>query len=87
MENLQNLREINLSFNKIVEINEIKNMTNLVSLRLDGNQIKRIKCIKGMRKLELLSLSWNQIADIAHVEFGEPLLELKEINLSHNQLT
>ena len=37
MENLQNLRDINLSFNKIVEINEIKNMTNLVSLRLDGN--------------------------------------------------
>ena len=39
-----------------------------------------------MRKLELLSLSWNQIADIAHIEFLEPLLELKEINLSHNQL-
>ena len=39
-----------------------------------------------MRKLELLSLSWNQIADITHIEFGEPLMELKEINLSHNQL-
>lgn len=40
-----------------------------------------------MRKLELLSLSWNQITDFEHIEFGEPLLELKEINLSHNQLT
>jgi len=37
-----------------------------------------------MRKLELLSLAWNAISDLAHIELSEPLLELKEINLSHN---
>jgi len=37
-----------------------------------------------MRKLELLSLSWNKITDFEDIEFGEHLLELKEINISHN---
>ena len=78
---LTNLRELNLSFNKIQFIEQLPRLANLKALVLDFNQITKVQNIRGMRKLEKLSLHGNKIKDIADLDIGEPMIELKELNL------
>lgn len=81
---LANLRELNLGFNHLAEIEPLK-LPNLHTLILNGNQITKIRNIRHLRKLERLSLDGNLIKDLT-ADSTEPLLELKELSLQRNQI-
>lgn len=80
------LRELNLSFNQLTVIESVPKLANLRILELDFNKITRICNIRGLRKLERLSLQGNLIEDFSCLEFVDPMIELKELNLSQNRI-
>jgi Leucine-rich repeat (LRR) protein len=51
---LKDLKELNLSFNRIEVIENLGKMPNLRSVTLNHNKIKRLENLKGLRKLESL---------------------------------
>ena len=84
---IKDLRELNLSFNRIEAIEHLHKLPSLRVIILNHNQIKRLENLKNLRKLEVLSVIGNQLEEMT--VFGtalEPLLELKELNLSKNKI-
>ncbi|CAG4919501.1 unnamed protein product [Colias eurytheme] len=83
-----NLREMNLSMNKLVYINKdlFNNYTNLRVLILSKNSISKIssESFSGLTKLETLDLSENNLTKLENI-FG-PLKNLQHLNLSRNNI-
>lgn len=70
---LTNLRNLNLSFNKIVDISELKNLIHLRKLNLNNNKISSIASLSGLRGLEEIHLVNNSIQDVS------PIAELRMV--------
>lgn len=83
LKNLSNLKLLNLSFNKLSEINELTNLLNLKYLDIGANQIEKINGLSQSNLLEMLVLSRNKIKRIEQVSH---LLNLKKISLHHNRI-
>ena len=83
---LYNLKELDLSNNKLTEIpRELENLTNLLLLDLSDNKLKKIpKELGNLRKLKILILSINKLKEISE-EIGN-LTNLKQIYLHNNKL-
>ena len=79
------LKSLNLSSNKISDIEPIKYFTNIENLNLSSNYIKDIKPIKYLNKLKLLDLTNNKINNILKLrEIVPNNKELKRIDLEVN---
>ncbi len=63
LENLTELKALNLRNNRITEIKGLDDLQNLERLYLDGNQITEIKGLETLQKLEGLQLDGNQMED------------------------
>ncbi len=61
---LRTLTELDLSIDRLVDIQPLVGLTNLTELRLDSNQIVDIKPLAGLTKLTILYLHTNQIVDL-----------------------
>ena len=80
---LWELTHLSLSYQNIIDINNLKGMENLKKLQLDNNIIYKIKNIDHLVNLEWLDLSFNQIEKI---EGLETLSKLTDLSLYSNQI-
>jgi Leucine-rich repeat (LRR) protein len=78
------LRELTITYNSLKTMDGLNKLVNLRSLTLDRNRIKAITGIKHLRKLEKLSLVGNLIKEVSPTDSSEPMIDLKEIDLSKN---
>lgn len=77
------LKELDLSNNKIKSFNGLENLVNLRILRLSSNQISEISGLERLVNLEELYLNENQIKEINGLE---NLTNLRILDLNNNQL-
>jgi len=61
LENLINLRELDLSHNRITDIKVLKNLTNLIKLDISYNDVTEIKVLENLTNLKKLNISHNPI--------------------------
>ena len=85
-----NLMDLDLSVNKIKNLGS-KNFEfqmNLIKLNVSRNSIKNLHrdCFKGLEKLAILDLSDNLIEEINDKLYFKHLRNLKELNLSKNNI-
>ena len=80
---MTNLRDLDLSYNQIIEIKGLENLKALRSLDLSLNQIREISGLENLRKLGTLELYHNQIADLRGLEH---LSELFFVSLEENNI-
>ncbi|CAL6085210.1 leucine-rich_repeat domain-containing protein [Hexamita inflata] len=79
---MEQLVELDLSFNNIRDVSEIGNLTNLQKLFLQNNDIHRINELRNLTKLTHANLSNNKVI------FSEPLSLLKiELLIDNNIVT
>ena len=81
LENLINLRELDLSKNNIKEIKNLDTLINLKRLNFFNNDIMEIKGLEALKNLEYLSFEDNGIQQIQGLD---NLVNLKELDLSNN---
>ena len=77
---LQNLKCLDLSDNKITRIENLEYFQNLEILQLQWNSIAKIENLNKNRKLRILNLSNNRIQIVENIE---DLTNLKELCLAH----
>ena len=85
MENLShlvNLRDLNLSDNKIAIISDIDDLPNLTTLNLNGNHISAINISNS--SIQIVKLSRNLIKDTTQLLNLKLLPNLQQISLSDN---
>ncbi len=80
---LVNLKTLNLSNNRICQIQGLETLTQLEKLDLNNNRISEIKSITGLNQLRHLYISDNQIKDISGIE---KLIRLEHLNIFRNQI-
>ncbi|CAG5106181.1 Similar to lgr4: Leucine-rich repeat-containing G-protein coupled receptor 4 (Danio rerio) [Cotesia congregata] len=87
LENLSELIYLDMSENKISEINNaLNNLVQLKTLILENNQLIDIPNISNLKNLEYFSVSNNNLTSLKRYNFDN-LLNLKILKLSHNGLT
>ncbi len=79
-----NIVGLNLSNNKISDIESIKELKSLQELNLSNNEISDIESIKELKSLQTLSLWSNQISDIESIK---ELKSLQKLDLSNNKIS
>lgn len=84
IENLVNLKRINLEKNSISNIEPLKKLSSLEEVCLDNNDIKDINALEKITNIESLSLSGNRIEDISHLK---NLKNIDKLNLDKNEIT
>ena len=82
LNNLKNLKEINLSYNKIEYLNFFDIHDKLQILNISNNKIKKINKKIILENLKILDLNNNQIKNIKNFDFSFPNLEI--LNLRNN---
>ena len=83
LEDLINLQELYLEYNKISDISVLENMTNLTKLGLHSNNISNIDALTNLINLEELMISYNQITDVAILK---ELKNLTRLDIFGNQI-
>ncbi|TXT61412.1 MAG: Leucine-rich repeat domain protein [Promethearchaeota archaeon] len=78
---LENLIELDLSYNQINSLSGIEAYSNLKVLKLNNNKIEVIRPLKTLKHLEELSLRNNKISFIKDIS---DLVQLKKLDLSGN---
>ncbi len=81
---IRNLKELDLSNNKIMEIKGLESLINLEELDLSNNKIMEINGLESLINLEELNLSKNNIYMIKGLD---SLKKLKVLNLSFNKIS
>jgi len=84
LDKLKNLRKLDLSGNKIIEIRGLETLKNLEILNLSRNNISQINGLEKLSKLKKLDLFEN---DIVKIEGLEQLNKLEELSLSNNKIS
>lgn len=84
LENLSNLRELNLCFNYIGKIENINNLKKLEKLNLEWNRIAKIEGVENLSNLSYLNLDRNYIRKI---EGLDKLTKLNFLSLGINKIT
>jgi Leucine-rich repeat (LRR) protein len=83
IENLVNLKRINLEKNKISNIEPLRQLNNVEEVCLDNNEIRDINALENIASIESLSLSSNRIEDISNLK---DLKNLEKLDLSKNEI-
>ncbi|MDR3270410.1 MAG: cell wall-binding repeat-containing protein [Peptococcaceae bacterium] len=81
LENLTNLKFLDLRYNKLSTISSLTKLTNLQTLLLDGNELTAVSSLKSLTNLEVLSLKDNKIKDFKPLK---DLTRLKQLYLEDN---
>lgn len=81
---LKNLQELNLSFNKIRKIENLKELTFIKKLDLGNNEISKIDNIDKLTTLTDLHLWYNKIIS---TNWLEKLVNLTSLKLQHNEIS
>ena len=81
--NFTYLKSIDLSNNRIEQIDSLQNLKSLQYLDLSNNQLKEINLLQHLTSLEILHLSQNQITKIDSLKY---LISLTKLYLSFNQI-
>jgi len=68
IQNLKDLKDLNLWGNKISDISDLKRLKKITSLFLYQNQITNISAIENLIKLEELGLTGNPISDVSSLK-------------------
>jgi len=76
LENLHNLKQLDLSNNDISEISGLDHLENLYDLNLSNNKISEIKGLSNLRNLRFLRLSLNSIREITGINSLKSLMTL-----------
>jgi Leucine-rich repeat (LRR) protein len=84
IENLVNLKSLNLTFNNINDISPLSQLKNLTSLRISANRISDLTPLSGLTKLTISELNSNLIKDISPLR---NLIRLKRVELDENQIS
>ncbi|AEO70106.1 uncharacterized protein THITE_2121066 [Thermothielavioides terrestris NRRL 8126] len=84
LDDLVNLRSLDLSFNKIKHIKHISHLTNLTDLYLVANKISKIEGLSGLTKLRNLELGSNRIRELQNLDC---LTALEELWVAKNKIT
>ena len=79
----ENLREVNLSHNRLEDIEGLQHLQNLKRLDVSCNRISDIKCIGGLKRLEDLQISHNKLRVLVGID---QLHKLARLNASHNHI-
>lgn len=80
IENLTNLKQLNLRESEINDISALKNLVNLQSIDLGHNEISDISALKNLTNLKKLNLGNNKVRDISALS---KLTNLQELNLGY----
>lgn len=83
LENLTNLKSIDLSKNEITNISSLSNLTNLENLFLSYNQINDIAPLKSLPNLKILYMDKNQISNIISLK---NLTSLHTLSMEYNKI-
>lgn len=87
LKTLRNLRELDLSSNRIDSMHGLENLCSLQTLNLSCNFIKNVECLSSLKSLLKINLSHNQIKDIGgFVEMAGQDYALTVINLCDNKI-
>ena len=78
-----NLKVLDLSGNKILDLSPLAGLTRLEWLNLSSNRISDLKPLAGLVNLHVLNLSMNQLKDLTGLA---GMIQLKEFYLQHNQI-
>ena len=78
-----NLKELDLSGNKIADLSPLAGLTHLEWLNLSSNRISDLKPLAGLVNLQVLNLSRNRLNDLTALA---GMIQLKELYLQHNQI-
>lgn len=81
--NMENCKEIALSFKKIIKIAYLENLVKLEKLKLDNNIIMKIENLEKLKNLKWLDLSFNNISKI---EGLKSLINLTDLSLFNNEI-
>ena len=86
LEKLKQLRELDLSKNRIRQIdqNSFYSHNVIMCLKLDDNGLKTLANIEKLEKLQTLFLSGNRIQELFEIEKLAELPQLLELSLSQN---
>ncbi|KAL1110070.1 hypothetical protein AAG570_014050 [Ranatra chinensis] len=84
LKNLQKLRVLDLSHNKIADISALEFLDNITFLKLKDNRVASIEALSGM-KLEILDISINQVSDLSYLDGSKQTLAY--LNLAYNKLS
>ncbi|WP_411678844.1 leucine-rich repeat domain-containing protein [Clostridium thailandense] len=83
IENLVNLKSLDLTYSQVEDISELKGLKNLEELWLYDNKITDISALKDLTNLKNLQLYGNQITDIPSLR---GLTNLEYIDLGNNKI-
>ena len=88
LKDLNNIKDLDLSNNKITDISVIKNLKNLMILNISNNEIEDISVLKNLKKLKKLILYNNQITDISVIKNLNNLefLDIDYLKLESDQI-
>ncbi len=84
-ESIEQVTELDLSKSNISDIEGLQSFTSINNLDLSQNKLKNADQIKYMDSMEKLNISVNQLGN--EYSFINKLYELKELNLSSNNIT
>lgn len=80
---LQSIKILNLSNEKLENLEGIEYLTNIEELYLDNNSLEQINRLRTLTKLRILHLQRNRISDISPLE---GLRDLTELSLNGNRI-
>ncbi|MBN2803369.1 MAG: DUF1566 domain-containing protein [Deltaproteobacteria bacterium] len=83
IECIVNLKQLDLSFNNVKDINLISHLSKLETLILENNDISNISAVKDLKQIKLLNLSDNHINDFLPLK---DLVSLTSLNLNGTEL-
>lgn len=86
LENFPNLKEINLSYNRLENLNGLEKLTNLKRVILKNNEVKDLSGIRALINLEELDLDGNNIEEINGFEVLSSS-NLRVLRLDYNRIT
>ncbi|NXC23780.1 DRC3 protein, partial [Campylorhamphus procurvoides] len=82
--NFKDVRELQLSFKSILQIDNLWQLENLTKLQLDNNVIEKIEALESLVHLVWLDLSFNNIEII---EGLDTLVKLQDLSLYSNRVS
>ncbi|CAL6025231.1 Leucine_rich repeats-containing protein [Hexamita inflata] len=80
---IKNLQCLDLSINRLENVDKLKQLGNLRALDLNQNFIKTVDCLESLAGLQNLDISYNQVS---HVKALENMENMKVLNISHNKI-
>ncbi len=81
LQNLKNLKSLNLEFNKLEQISSLQNLTQLTYLKVNHNQIKDLSPIRNLTRLKALYIKGNETVDFSPARTYYHQLNEKDFSL------